>query len=308
MTADEMMGAFQSMEDSELTRENILKAPFPFPGGKQGCIPIITPHLPYTDYYREPFGGSGCILLARNKVKNEYFNDKFSGVTDFYHCVKDRNLCEKLLEWLHFTPFSREEFIRCRDGWKNIKDPVERAARWYVQVLMSFQAYGRHFGRSKQANAQFAMKLPHQLKSFWPVHYRLQGVYIENQCWRQMVRDLDHPKAVWYLDPPYIGCADMYEHKMSIPDHIEMCDRIFELDGYVALSGYDNEIYNRYPWSFKLHWEVRITSNASIGTESNNRQGSESLAHETRTECLWVKNFGRVALKDSLLDRTPLLS
>lgn len=291
MSPDELLGIMMSMNDHEIIRENIIKAPFPYPGGKQNAIPIILPHLPYTDYYCEPFGGSGAILLARQKSKNEYFNDRFSGVTDFYHCVKNRVLLEQLLGWLDFTPFSREEFVRCRETWRDSPDVVERAARWYCSVLMSFQAYGRHYGRSKVANARFSMKLPNQLKGFWPVHYRLQGTYIENQDWRDLLTDLDHPRRVWYLDPPYLDVADMYECKMKPEEHEEMCHRIFKLQGFVALSGYDNPIYNRFPWSRRLHWEARATSNASIGTESNNRLGTESLNQETRIECLWLKDF-----------------
>lgn len=291
MKADEMLGLLQSMDDSELTRENILKAPFPYPGGKQNSIGIIAPHLPYTDYYCEPFGGSGCILLARQKVKNEYFNDRFSGVTDFYHCVKNRDLCQKLLEWLHFTPFSREEFIRCRDSWRDSQDHVERAARWYVQVMMSFQAYGRHYGRSKTANAQFAMKLPNALKNFWPVHYRLQGVYIENQDWRQMFRDFDSHKRVWYCDPPYLNVDKMYEHDMTFEDHVELCQRIHQLEGFVALSGYESALYNSFPWKHIFKWEVRLTASAAIGTETNNRKDSVSTKNEMRVECLYIKDF-----------------
>lgn len=292
MTSDELLALMMSMDDSEITREDIVKAPFPYPGGKQNAIPIILPHLPYSDYYAEPFGGSGAILLARQKSKNEYFNDRFSGVTDFYHCVKDRSLCERLIAWLDFTPFSREEFARCRGTWRDITDPVERAGRWYATVLMSFQAYGRHFGRSLQHNARFSMKLPNQLKGFWPVHYRLQGTYIENQDWRQMFKDLNQHKRVWYLDPPYLNVSDMYECRMSIEDHEEMCHRIFnELDGFVALSGYETALYNRFPWDRVLRWEARATSNASIGTESNKRLGKESTNFEVRTECLYIRDF-----------------
>ncbi len=292
MTSEELLAAMSSMDDSPNTRETLLKAPFPYPGGKQNSIEVISQHLPKTDYYREPFGGSGAILLSREKAKNEYFNDRFSGVTDFYHCVKDKTLLPRLLEWLNFTPFSREEFIRCRDVWKTVTCPVERAARWYVQVLMSFQAYGRHFGRSKQATAQFSMKLPNQLKGFWPVHYRLQGTYIENVDWRVMMKDLDNSKAVWYCDPPYLNSGDgMYEHVMSRQDHVELCERIHQLEGWVALSGYPNDLYDKFPWDYKLTWEVRSTANASIGTESNNRLNCESLANETRTEALWVKKW-----------------
>ncbi len=295
MTSQQLLGLLQGMDDSDIKRENIVKAPFPYPGGKDTALPMILPHLPYTDYYCEPFGGSGVVLLARKKCKNEFFNDRQSGVTDFYRCIKDRALCEKLLAWLDFTPFSREEFNRCRDTWKDHQDPVERAARWYCMVVFSFQAYGRHYGRSKTAVNRFSMKLPNSLQSFWPVHYRLQGTYIENQDWRGMFQDLNNHNRVWYLDPPYLPTkennAGMYEHNMTEADHIEMCEKLFKLQGYVALSGYDNEVYNSFPWTSKYSWEQISTANASIATESNNKKGNERNVNEIRTECLWIKDF-----------------
>ena len=293
MNPDELLGIMMSMDDSELSRESILKAPFGWPGGKVASIPKILPHLPYTPYWRDVFGGSGCITLARNKVKHEVFNDRHSGVCDFYRCVKDAKLCKALLEWLDFTPFSREEFLRCKGTWKNTVDPVERAARWYCSVQMSFQSLGRNFGRAKDAKSTFSMKLPNSLKSFWPVHYRLMGTYIENQDWRDILRDWDHHQAVFYLDPPYLGAAEQYEHTMTSADHQEMCERIHALQGYAALSGYDNPIYRRFPWDEVYSWEVRSTTNASVGTSTNNRSGSEGNNNETREEFLFIKKFSK---------------
>ncbi len=293
-----LLGLLNSMNETEIKREDLVKAPFGYPGGKDTALPMILPHLPYTPYYAEPFGGSGVILLARRKVTNEYFNDRASGITDFYRCVKDNALCRKLLEYLDFSVCSREEFNRCRDTWVNTVDPVERAARWYIMVQTSFQRYGRHWGRSLTHKNTFSMILPNALKGFWPVHYRLQGVFIENQDWRQMFNDLNHDQRVWYLDPPYVqdrcNLNGMYEHSMSLTDHHEMCERIFNgLHGYVALSGYDNPLYNSYPWDQKYTWETRMSASASVGTETNNRKGSEGNNDEIRTECLWIKEFSK---------------
>jgi DNA adenine methylase len=297
MKEDDLLSALMSMQDEETVREDLVKAPFSYPGGKNTGLPNILPHLPNTDYYCEPFGGSGVVLLARKPCKNEVFNDRYSGVTDFYKCVKDRVLLERLLGWLDMTQHSREMFVDARDTWENASDPVERAGKWFYMTVNSFQSYGRHFGRSKTAANRFAMNLPSRLSGFWPVHYRLQGVTIENQDWRQMFADFDHHSRVWYLDPPYVpdstgsNLGGMYKHLMSRNDHTEMCERIFRLEGYVALSGYPNDIYSKYPWDKVEVWEQRETSSAKIGTASNNRIGHEGGNNGVRTECLYIKDF-----------------
>lgn len=297
MNESDLLGALFSMSNNDVVREGIVKAPFHYPGSKDTCIPHIIPHLPYTDEYCEPFGGSGVILLARNEVKNEYFNDRYSGVTDFYRVVKDPVLLPRLLDWLDFTPFSREEFNRCRDTWENILDPVERAARWFCSVQMSFQAYQRHFGRSLQPINRFSTRLHNALQDFWPVHHRLKNTYIENQPWQYLIKDLNSSSRVWYMDPPYLPEKDsnfggMYTHLMSYTDHVELLERVHnEIIGFVALSGYQNDLYDRYDWTTKITWQVRETSSSKIGTESNNRIGTEGTNSGLRTECLWIRDF-----------------
>ncbi len=287
----DLLGLMNSMDGHEEERENYIRAPFPWPGAKSRSIQHILPHLPQRAFYGEPFGGSGAVLLSRNSSDLEVFNDRFAGVTCFYRVLRNTITKNQLLDRLELCLHSREEYMWCRDTWKDCVDEVERAARWWYMVMCSFAAQGRHFGRCIKGKSQMGPKLKNNLKMFENVHKRLLHVQIENQDWRQCLKDYDQKDAVWYLDPPYYQYAKgMYECELSKEDHKELLERIFDLKGFVALSGYDNPLYDTYHWNDRYSWTVISTSLAQSFTESNNLLGMEdTIKRGTAREVLWLK-------------------
>jgi DNA adenine methylase len=290
MSAD-LLGMLQAMSDSHDVREHFVRAPFPWPGAKSRSVKHILPHLPYRSGYGEAFGGSAAVLLSRNGSPLEVFNDRFSGVTTFYRVIRDGRKMNALLDRLQLCLHSREEFVWSKATWKDCEDEVERAARWYYMVMTSFAAQARHFGRCTGGKAQMGPKLKNNLKLFPEVHKRLLHVQIENQDWRAMLKDYDKPDFVWYLDPPYYEyCKGMYECEMTKDEHVELLERIFHLDGFVALSGYENPMYDRYSWDHRYEWTVQVSSLGQGFTETNNLAGFEGqLQRGTAKEVLWLK-------------------
>lgn len=287
----EFLGLLLSMNSDENKREEYIRAPFGYPGGKSRSLDSILPNLPYRDGYCEPFGGSGAVLLSRHESKLEIFNDRYAGVVAFYRCLRDKNKKDELTDRLQLSLHSREEFIWCRDTWKDCSDDVERAARWYYMTTMSFGQQGRNFGRQMKGRAQLGPKLKNNLQLFQGIHNRLLNVQIENLDWRQCLKDYDTPDMVFYLDPPYYRYArGMYECDMPQEDHKELLERIFQLQGFVALSGYENELYDQYPWNLRFQWRVNVSSLAQAFTESNNLAGKEdTIKRGFAIETLWIK-------------------
>lgn len=69
-------------------------------------------------------------------------------------------------------------------------------------------------------------------------------------------------KILIYLDPPYLlytrSCQKkMYNFEMSVNDHISLLSHIIKLKCMVAISSYDNKLYNDYlhDW-FKVPYKV----------------------------------------------------
>jgi DNA adenine methylase len=292
MENNEMYKLFMQLDQhSEDSRESYCRAPFGWPGAKSKSVEYIVPHLPYRNGYGEPFGGSGAVLLSRRPSHLEVFNDKFSGVCAFYRVIRDRLKMNQLLDRLALCLHSREEFIWCRDTWKNCEDDVERAARWWYMVTVSFGAQGRNFGRAVRGKVQQGPKLKTNLKYFTPCHLRLLNVQIENQDWREILRDFDCKEFVWYLDPPYYRTSKgMYECEMPDSDHIELLETVMKLQGFVAISGYDNPLYSSYKWTKKLQWKNLVTQQSQAKTQTNNLLDVD-MTRGNAVETLWIKDL-----------------
>ena len=290
----ELFDLFEDIERHEapVTREDVLKPPFSYPGAKTKSTGFIIPLLPCDNksIYVEPFGGSAAVMLARRPVRLEVFNDRYAGVCDFYRCIRNPELMERLCIRIELTIHSREEFIWSRDTWKNADDPVERAARWYYMTMYSFSRLGRNFGRSTGVGARLPSitdRIPH----FKQIHARLCNVQIENQDWRQCIKDYDSHDTVFYLDPPYLNTvAGCYTHGMNNDEHREFLDVVFACKGFCAVSGYSNPLYDEAPWDSRHQWNTKMTLKGYAYTESNAKQDLEHLEDNRETEeCLWIK-------------------
>lgn len=279
----------QSVDDT--VREGYVRAPFGYPGSKAKSIKNILPHLPYTDMYCEPFGGSGAVWLARNESRLEVFNDRYSGVTAFYRALKDKVTMDALVERLEFMVHSREEFTWCRSTWKDCQDIVDRAARWFYTVHNSFGSQCLYFGRSRNPANNFTAKFHNSLKTFYSVHERIKHAQIENLDWRLIFHDYNRPECVWYLDPPYYkSTKGMYECELADDEHVELLERVQHLDGFVAMSGYPNELYERYPWDKIVVWEQSTTTMGMAFTGSNKcLEFKDYLKRENAMEVLYIR-------------------
>lgn len=292
----ELFELFDSWEDKHdkkvPSRETIAKAPFGYPGGKSRSVKSIIEHIPQTGKYVEVFGGSGVILLNMPKQKFEVYNDRYGGVVDFYKCMVDKSKMDAVIDFLMHTFYSRETFIDFKETWCNSSDIVERAAKWYYMNQNSFGCMKRNFGRDLANNTNNRAASDIRTK-FVLIHNRMRHTMIENLDWRVCMKDFDSHDAVFYLDPPYMMSTTsgaMYEYDMPEKDHRELCETIFNTKGFVALSGYDNEMYSKYPWDDIKTWEVHVSITPLAFTEGNHFEGKQDqMGRGNREECLYIK-------------------
>lgn len=266
----------------------IIRAPFPYPGGKSRSVSKILPLLPYRSKYIEPFGGSAAVLLARKPSKLEVFNDRYAGVVAFYRVIRNHAKMQKLCERLELTIHAREEWAWAKETWQNVEDDVERAALWYYLTSYSFASLGRNFGRATTVSP-LAGKIRAKLPLFPIIHDRFKRVQVENQDWQQCLLDYDSEDAVFYIDPPYLAVnAGAYKHDMSHDDHRRLLNTIFTLRGFVALSGYSNPLYEGYDWDDQHTWDAYVSMTPSGDIKGNYKEGI-TTKRERATEVLWIK-------------------
>ena len=264
-------------------RTDFVRSPMSYPGGKSKNFIHIIEHLPYYPRYVEPFGGGASVLLARKPVEFEVYNDIDSGVVSFYRCLKDQELLEQLKDWLTTTVHAREEFIWCRDTWEQEDNIVIRAAKWYYTTQYSFGSVGRNFGRATNTTCILSGKIQRLLPKFQDVHNRLEKVTIEHIDWETRIKDFDSPDTVFYLDPPYLATRGVsYSNNFNKLDHEHLLETIFETNGFVAISGYPSELYDKYPWDNRFEWESFISMQSQA--EDNNLFDRGKVP-----EVLWIK-------------------
>ena len=270
---------FDSIDRIVAKKQTIIKAPFGWPGGKSRVLDWLLPLIPERNTYVDVFGGSGIVLFNRKRAKNEVYNDINSGIVSLYRCLRDDRKQAKLCEWLRNTVHAYEEWVYCRETWKDVNDDVERAGRWIYMMRYSFAKMGGAYGFNITGTNPHSASLSLMIPRLNEIKRRLEGVNIENADWRIILQKYDHPDTVFYLDPPYPETNQRSCYGSNITsweDHREMMRIIENMQGTVVLSGYANPIYDS-----ETFWTDRFETEAQVSI------GGKSERQHKATEVVW---------------------
>lgn len=271
---------------------------FGYYGGKLSHLSRLLPLLPKCQTYVEPFGGSAAVLLNREPSSVDVYNDLDGGVVNFFRVLRERT--DELVNALELTPYSRAEFAQaCLD---DSTDDLERARRFFVRIAQSRAnkplttggEWSYSVGRTAARASDWKYCVAHTKRamagavSAWLTNVgglsgvvaRLQTVQLECLDALDCIRRYDHAGALIYADPPYLpdtrGDGACYVHEMSAADHVELAVELRSCEGRVAVSGYENSLYDQlYAGWFKTTWAARATTNHETVTGA-------------RTEILWT--------------------
>lgn len=287
---DDLLDMFD--DSVRVDRTNVLRAPFGMPGAKNRSLKHLLQHLPYRDKWIDLFGGTGVVSWNRAHSKQlNVYNDRYSGVTNFYRCLQDAAKKKALCEFLEFTCASRELFYKAKMEWAAEQDDVTRAAKWYYMMRQSVIGKGAAFART--TNSRYMNPLPGSLELFHEIHNHIKTYYlIENLDFEQCHSDFDSQNSVFYADSPYIGTdPGIYEHKWTRNDTERLLATAGRSKGFFALSGYaDAQINNCSFWTDRHTWEVNVTSEVRAFLPENFREGKENVQKVDKVmEVLWIK-------------------
>jgi len=277
------MGLFDELDATCAPSQDqrILRAPFPYPGGKYKSLKYILNVLPYRKRYIEVFGGSGAVILAREPSKLDVYNDINSGVVAFYRCLQTERDTERLITRLQNTVYAREEFVWCHNTWDyDLSDNVEVAARWFYMIKTSFASLGRHFGRNLHKTTSGKLSSP--LSLLPDLHQRFQSIIIEHLDWTECITDYDYTDSVFYLDPPYLNTdKKVYKNTFTRTSHERLLETVFKSNGFFAISSYRNDLYESYDWNEVISWEVYCSMAPGAPRRGN---GSTTVAQRKHVE------------------------
>lgn len=272
-----------------------LKPAIPWFGGKQPMTGKLLPLFPEHRTYVEPFGGAASLLFAKEPSHVEVYNDLDCDLVNFMRVLRDRDgMFPDFYNRACLSPYSREEWLFCRNHLNDDPDPVERARRFFVLARFSFSGLvGNSFAidvtASKGGMVQKASAYQGVLGFLPRLSQRLSSVLIENKDFRNLIQVYDSENTFFYLDPPYMPetrRSGAYKHEMTVDDHRELIEILRTIKGKAMLSGYANDLYESLGWN-RQEWDV--TCRAAGRTKAAGLQGIGSVSRlQKRTECVWM--------------------
>ena len=208
--------------------------------GKGKWIASILPWEKKTCYV-EPFGGMAGVLLARQPVSVEIYNDLNNRVVNWWKSVRDHR--EEFSEKVEAMPLSRYEY---EQAILNLDNPeisnLERALAFHCVVFMSMSstdaatkgeyriAYNPSFGSFGRWRSERVAILAERI---WNLQIECRDAIT------LMERIADEEGCVVYADPPY-PTADTSPY-VYMPDFDKLSDVLLKQKGRVGLSGYGTE-------------------------------------------------------------------
>lgn len=199
-------------------------------GGKKLLKKKIIEQFPGNfDRYIEVFGGAGWVLFDKEKHADmEVYNDVNGELVNLFRCVKYHpEALQKELDWILM---SREQFFDCvaQNSIRGMTD-IQRAARFYCRIKMSFGTDLRSFGvRLKDMQKTIAY--------LQEVSKRLKRVVIENVDFERLIKTYDRESALFYCDPPYYEAEKYYPDRFQPEDHVRLREELSRIKGKFILS------------------------------------------------------------------------
>lgn len=281
-----------------------LTQPIKWHGGKRyladWLISLMPPHLTYV----EPFFGGGSVLLTRDPSRNwleghpiwngssaqqgcsEVANDMNGDLFNFWRVLQSEQRFAKFRRIVEAIPFAGPEFDSAMKGERGT-DSVSRAVDFFVIARQSMSGRLNCFApftrnrtrgrRNEQANAWWNC-----IEGLQAVHQRLQGIAFYNDPAVDVIRRLDGPVTLFYLDPPYVHTTrattgEYGNFEMDENAHRELLEALVDLRGKFLLSGYHCQLYDE--WAAQHGWtchERKIDNKAS-----------PAKSKEVKIECAW---------------------
>ncbi len=220
-------------------------------GGKWMIAPWIIDHFPPHRAYVEPFGGAASVLLRKPRVPFEVYNDLSGEIVDLFRVLRSRKQSRDLRRACALTPYAREEFAA---AYEPTEDRVERARRLVVRSQMGFGNSGAvRRSTGFRAWSRESGSCPANDWRGWPDEVpafaeRLRGVTIERKPAIDVIQRHAGGDSLIYADPPYPTSTrgeQRYAHEMGDDDHRAMAEALRASAGYVVISGYACDLYDR---------------------------------------------------------------
>lgn len=196
---------------------------------------------------------------------------------DFKRLVDALPLCQE------FWEDAAREMAECMP-----KDDMLMAAfTFFVRYRMSRQGLGKDYttpttrtrrGMNEQVSAWLSA-----VEGLPECHARLRRVEIRNLDCPEFIDAYDHPRALFYCDPPYMhgtrsSVGEYRQHEMTETQHIALLECLAAIEGKFMLSGYPSQLYTEFADSHGWTCHEKEIDN----------KASSAKVKKMKIECCWT--------------------
>lgn len=232
-------------------------------------------------------GGLGELWSWECDGIGEAMNDLNGELTNFWSVLANPVLFNLFVWRANFTPLSEPEWESAYASTPGLDNPVDEALAFFVQFRQSRQGTGESYctpttRRRRGMNENVSAWLS-AVDSLPEAHDRLIRVEVRSLDFEQFIAEYDHPRAHFYLDPPYLGPertggGEYGDFEMSLEDHGRLVRTLRNVQGTFQLSGYHNDLYDEAAEQFGWRCEECWTNN----------KASSRTQKPRKIECLWM--------------------
>ncbi len=255
-----------------------MKTPITYYGAKRRMLRYILPNIPKHEVYVEPFGGSLCVLLAKEPVRNEVVNDSNAAIMNFFTVLTTS--FEELKAKIEQTPYSRivHKVALSMYEYPHFFSPVQRAWSFFVLSNQGFSGTLTSWGpylKGKNALTWERKKdlITPQLRD------RLKAVQMECTDAVKLVKSKNDPSAFIYADPPYFNSdCRAYQGSYTEEDFRTLLEALAEHKGRFLLSSYPSNVLDVFVHKYGWHQKAVVQRVTANGTKSRKyREKTELL-------------------------------
>lgn len=289
----------------------VTRSPIRWIGGKGMLVHHLLPLVPPHKHYVEVFGGGASLLFAKPPCGGvEVYNDVDEGLVGFFRVLREPRKFLRFMRRVMLVPYSRAEYNLCRKTWRQQKDEVERALRWYVVARMSFSGHFAHsFANCVTETRGGIVKSCYEWNKIRErlveMHERFRTVQIECAGWPWILDRYNVEGYLAYCDPPYHPETrrrpkrSFYEHEMPDFEHETLVSMLLDYPAMAMVSGYDCPIYKRLDEANWTRREIKTSCHSAGRTRASGNQGKGSARkRHARTEVVWRNPKAMEALSD----------
>jgi DNA adenine methylase len=247
---------------------------FSYYGGKYTHLKWLLPYFVRCNHFVDVCGGSAAAILNVEPYPVETYNDINGDVVNFFKVLRNRG--DQLIDALSLTPYSRVEFENAMAG---VVDELEMARRFFIVASQAYNSVGHRpawrgtLTRVRCSISESTSRWLNGVAGLRDLIDRLQVINFENLHFRDLIPKYDQGNTLFYIDPPYYPdtrvSKQSYRYEMTKEEHKELADILNEVKGFVCLSGYDHDFYNKnFPSTkWRRHYQdtaTRTTKKARV--------------------------------------------